>query len=256
VRAIPGRLRSYDLIVRLSDEAFLCVMAGATIRATCQRFAEVQTALTEDADRCEIRVGFAALAREDTAAELLECAVAQMPPARLRARVSKRERPARARSASGRLAARIVKRIFLAPPSSDRTHTRTRHGLTMAEAQPPGESSGGQLAVAISNMVVQVLREHAGRGPTKSRTHVNDDLISVVVHGTLTRAEHTLITTGNKELVLRTREALQETMRADLIAGVEALTGRTVTAFFSDNLVDPDIALESFLLASEPAGDR
>ena len=47
------------------------------------------------------------------------------------------------------------------------------------------------------------------------------------------------------------RKALQETMRADLVAGVEALTGRTVSAFFSDNSIHPDIALESSLLAPE-----
>jgi uncharacterized protein YbcI len=119
----------------------------------------------------------------------------------------------------------------------------------MAVAQSTYHTGDGRVALAISNMVVQVLREHTGRGPSKSRTHLNDNLISVVVEHTLTRAERTLVANGNTEIVLSARKALQETMREDLVAGVEALTGRTVSAFFSDSSIDPDIALESFLLA-------
>ena len=119
----------------------------------------------------------------------------------------------------------------------------------MAVAQSTYHIGDGRVALAISNMVVQVLREHTGRGPSKSRTHLNDNLISVVVEHTLTRAERTLVANGNTEIVLSARKALQETMREDLVAGVEALTGRTVSAFFSDSSIDPDIALESYLLA-------
>jgi uncharacterized protein YbcI len=109
----------------------------------------------------------------------------------------------------------------------------------------------GQLAVAISNMVVQVTRKHTGRGPKKARTHLNDHLISVVLHDTLTHGERVLIASGESQLVGRSREALQQIMRADLIGGIEALTGRTVIAFFGDNSLDPDIAIESFLLAPQ-----
>lgn len=102
-------------------------------------------------------------------------------------------------------------------------------------------------------MTVQVLREHTGRGPTRARTYFNDDLICVVLRGTLTRAERALVADGNSELVLRNRKAFQSIMRADLVAGIENLTGRTVIALFSDNTIDPDVALESFLLAPQDA---
>jgi len=36
-------------------------------------------------------------------------------------------------------------------------------------------------------------------------------------------------------------------MRDDLIAVVEELTGRRVIAFLSDNHMDPDIAVETFV---------
>jgi uncharacterized protein YbcI len=109
--------------------------------------------------------------------------------------------------------------------------------------------TNGKLATAISTMVVRVLRTHTGRGPTKSRTSLSDDLIWVVVEDTLTHAERTLVANGKGELVLRVRQAFQDIMSAELIAGVEALSNRTVTAFFSDNTLDPDIAVEFFLLA-------
>lgn len=111
--------------------------------------------------------------------------------------------------------------------------------------------TGGRLAVAISSMVVRVLRDHTGRGPTKSRTHMTEDLISVVVQDTPTHAERTLVANGKTEVVLAARRAFHDTMRAELVDGIEELTGRTVIAFFSDNAIDPDIALKSFLLAPQ-----
>ena len=112
-------------------------------------------------------------------------------------------------------------------------------------------ATDGKLATAISNMVVQSLRQYTGRGPTRSRTYIHDQLISVVLRGTLTRAERRLVADGKSELVLRTRKAFQGLMRADLVAGVEALTGRTVVAFLGSNSIDPDIDVESFLLAPD-----
>jgi uncharacterized protein YbcI len=49
--------------------------------------------------------------------------------------------------------------------------------------------------------------------------------------------------------VVAARKALHEAMRAELIAGVEKLTGRSVLAAFSDNVFDPDMTLAAFLLA-------
>jgi uncharacterized protein YbcI len=105
-------------------------------------------------------------------------------------------------------------------------------------------------------MVVQVLRQYTGRGPTKSRTYLNDELISVVLQGTLSRAERALVADGKSDLVLSNRRAFQSIMRPELIAGIEELTGRTVIAFLSDNSIEPDVKVKSFILApqGEPAG--
>jgi uncharacterized protein YbcI len=119
---------------------------------------------------------------------------------------------------------------------------------------PAEHPHGGPLASAISNKVVRVMSEYTGRGPTRARTYMYDDLITVVVQDTLTKGERSLVGDGKAEVVLGMRKEFQDTMRRDLVAGVEELTGRQVIAFFSANHIDPDAALESFLLAPRPEG--
>jgi len=112
-----------------------------------------------------------------------------------------------------------------------------------------GAPHGGQLASAISNKVVHVMSEFTGRGPTRARTYLHEDLITVVVQDTLTKGERSLVADGKAEVVMTTRREFQETMRSELVAGVEGRTGRKVIAFFSANHIDPDAAVETFLLA-------
>jgi uncharacterized protein YbcI len=104
------------------------------------------------------------------------------------------------------------------------------------------------VAAKISNLVVQLLHAYTGRGPTKAWTSIDEDLVSVVVRDTLTRGEESLVTDSRAHLVLELRHAYQQTMRNDLIDGVEKLTGRHVIAFMSANHLDPDIGIESFVL--------
>jgi uncharacterized protein YbcI len=107
----------------------------------------------------------------------------------------------------------------------------------------------GSKASAISNMIVHAMSEYTGRGPTKARTYLNDDLVTVVLQDTLTKGERSLVGDDLEELVLTMRKAFQGTMRRDLIDGVEQIVGREVVAFLSANHIDPDIAVEVFLLA-------
>ncbi len=113
-------------------------------------------------------------------------------------------------------------------------------------------ASQGTKSAAISNHVVRTISDYTGRGPTKARTYINDNVVIVVLHDTLTKGERSLVSDDLDALVLGMRKAFQGTMRHDLIAGVERILGRTVTAFMSDNHIDPDAAVEVFLLA--PAG--
>lgn len=107
----------------------------------------------------------------------------------------------------------------------------------------------GELSAAISNAVVGVFRDHTGRGPNRARAFVHDDAISVVLEETLSKGERNLVAQGESEVVLQYRHAYQQMMRLDLIAAVETLAGRKVRAFLSDNSANPDIAVESFVMA-------
>lgn len=111
--------------------------------------------------------------------------------------------------------------------------------------------SSGQMASAISNAVVSLFADYLGRGPTRARTSFGRDLVAVVLEETLTKAERRLVAEGEIEAVLATRRTFQRTMREDLIAAVERVTGRTVAAFLSDQHVAPDVSVEIFVL--EPA---
>jgi uncharacterized protein YbcI len=101
----------------------------------------------------------------------------------------------------------------------------------------------GSLSAAISNAVVGLLHDYTGRGPTHART-----TIVVTLRECLPTGERTLAQHGQALEVLAMRRAFQNTMREELIAAVERLTGRAVEAFLSDNLHEPDVAVEVFLM--------
>ena len=113
------------------------------------------------------------------------------------------------------------------------------------------EAATGPITAAISNAVVHILREHTGRGPTQARTTINGDLVACVLHDTLTVGERTLVNDGQAQTVLDVRKLYQMSMRKALTAAVETHTGRKVIAFMSDNHIDPDTAIEAFILEPE-----
>jgi uncharacterized protein YbcI len=122
--------------------------------------------------------------------------------------------------------------------------------MTSAQTEP---SSHGSKTAAISNHVVHTMNAYTGRGPTKARTHINDDVVTVVLKDTLTKGERRLVGDDHDELVLTMRKAYQDTMRHELINGIEQILGRKVTAFMSANHIDPDLAAEVFVLAPADA---
>jgi uncharacterized protein YbcI len=117
----------------------------------------------------------------------------------------------------------------------------------------PDQTETGPRAAAISNAIVRLLHEYSGRGPTRARTTISDDLVVCLLADTLTKSERKLVNAGEESLVLEQREAFQRLMRGEAIAAVEQLTGRTVAAFMSNNHLDPDLAVETFVLAPSAA---
>jgi uncharacterized protein YbcI len=112
----------------------------------------------------------------------------------------------------------------------------------------PEQSRHGSVKSRISNGAVQLLGEYTGRGPTKAHTIVNRDSVTIILQDTLTKGEKSLVDAERSEEVLRTRHTYQEVMRDALSELVERATDRTVIAFMSANHIDPDVALEFFLL--------
>ena len=107
----------------------------------------------------------------------------------------------------------------------------------------------GPLLASISRAVVRIVHEYTGRGPTKARTSIRDDIVVVMLQETLLKAEQSLIRDEKDRVVVEIRRTFQQTMREDLSAAVEMLTERKVIAFMSDSHLDPDYSVELFVLA-------
>jgi uncharacterized protein YbcI len=122
-------------------------------------------------------------------------------------------------------------------------------------ASPGTELTGGALNAAISNAVVKLFSEHVGKGPTKARTIHSGKFVLCVLEDGMTKGERSLLTHGKEEYVLGLRHVFQETMKEELNAAVQALTGRKVSAFMSANCVDPDLAAEVFVLDAPVNGE-
>lgn len=93
-------------------------------------------------------------------------------------------------------------------------------------ASPEAPVGRGEAAQAISNALVRLLRDYTGRGPTQAYTTITDSHVIVVL-----------------------RDALLK------VAAIEENTGREVLAFLSDHHIDPDIAVEVFILKPRGSGE-
>jgi uncharacterized protein YbcI len=121
-------------------------------------------------------------------------------------------------------------------------------GDAAAAAEPAATARDGELNASIARAAVRLHRRHVGRGPTRARAFFRDTIVVVVLEDVLTRSERSLVASGRHDVVIRLQEALVETMRADLIATIEALTDRRVTAFMSATHLEPDMTAEIFVL--------
>ncbi len=118
----------------------------------------------------------------------------------------------------------------------------------MSAHTEPEHPLGGSIYLTISNAIVGLMREYTGRGPTKARTTIRDNLVVVLLEQTLTKGEKVLVQKGRQENVLTLRREYQEAMREEASAKIAEITGRNVLAMMSANHLDPDLAVELFVL--------
>lgn len=107
----------------------------------------------------------------------------------------------------------------------------------------------------ISRRAVQILAEYTGRGPTRAHTVINRDVILILMSDTLTKGERSLAAMGMANHVLETRRNYQRAMKEELVGVVEECSGRRVAAFLSENHIDPDLAVEVFVLDPDEEAD-
>ena len=112
---------------------------------------------------------------------------------------------------------------------------------SVATTEEKSMSSG--LNREISRAMVGLFKEATGRGPGRARTYIEDGLVVTVLHDTMTKAERTLKDENLEDHVRSLRRIFQGTFRDEAI-----LTGSKVLAFLSDHAVDPDYAVEVFVL--------
>lgn len=102
---------------------------------------------------------------------------------------------------------------------------------------------------SITTAVVRLMHEHTGRGPTKARTIIHPDVIIVTLRDVLGPSERRLVDHGQPVIVLDTRRAYQNQMRAGLIEIVErVMSPRTVEVLLSDTSTESDITVEVFVM--------
>lgn len=111
-------------------------------------------------------------------------------------------------------------------------------------------SQGGQVLVELSNAMVALHRENFGRGPGAARSFHDGEMVISVLSDIYTAAERTLIAAGEAEHVRRTRTLHQEALEDEYKASVERILDRPVAAFLSAVHVEPDVAIEVFLLGA------
>lgn len=75
-----------------------------------------------------------------------------------------------------------------------------------------------------------------------------DDTVVSILRGGFTTVERTLLDTGEVESVYQMRRSFQQAMEEEFRRVVEEATGRSVIAYMSSIHVDPDLAVEIFVL--------
>ena len=109
-------------------------------------------------------------------------------------------------------------------------------------------STLGPVLAAVTNAVVQLHRSHYGKGPTRSKSYVLDDVLVCIMSDVFTTVERTLIGAGEADKVRETRLAFQDAMSDRFTEAVEEIVGRRVLGFTSQVLTDKDVAIEVFVL--------
>lgn len=117
-----------------------------------------------------------------------------------------------------------------------------------------GQGTARPALTEISNTAVALHREHFGRGPGAAKSHVSDNLVVCVLTDVFTPVERTLIEAGQEARVRETRAVHRAATDGTYKGRMEAVLGRQVEAHLSSINVDPDVAVDVFVLGEAIPG--
>jgi uncharacterized protein YbcI len=106
----------------------------------------------------------------------------------------------------------------------------------------------GNARAEIATRIVRLQSEYYGKGPTKAKAYITEDVVVVVLEETFTKAERTLVERGEIEAIQQIRRRFQQAMADEFKSIVEQATGRVVRAFLSETNLEADVSVEFFLL--------
>jgi uncharacterized protein YbcI len=122
----------------------------------------------------------------------------------------------------------------------------------MSEVPQPPEpeldsQSGESLLAAISREMVKAMKTYYGRGPTKAKSYLFDDLLFVVMRGGALQSEKTMLEAGYGDTVREFRQKFENVMAERLVGTIEQLTERKVMTYQSQILFEPEVVIEIFV---------
>lgn len=115
-------------------------------------------------------------------------------------------------------------------------------------ASMDSERSKGEVISAISDGLVQLHTRYYGKGPTRIKTTVSDDVVVSLLWGGFTQIEETLIASGRGETVSQLRRTFQDAMETEFTRVIEEATGQKVLAYLSQVHLEPNLSVELFVL--------
>lgn len=91
------------------------------------------------------------------------------------------------------------------------------------------------------------MKTYYGRGPTKAKSYLMDDLLFIVMREGITQAEETMLSAGKGDEVQAFRRQFEKIMAERLVGTIEQLTDRKVLAYQSQILFEPPMVVQVFV---------
>jgi uncharacterized protein YbcI len=109
-----------------------------------------------------------------------------------------------------------------------------------------GEEHGSDLLARISTEMVRAQKKYFGKGPESAKSYMLDDFLLIVMRGSQTIAEKTMVEFGREDEVRAFRQTFENEMTSRLTGMIEDLTGRKVLGYQSQFLFEPEVVIEIF----------